>query len=150
MSNPALREGAFESEARSAHVRSHMTVGGAAAKSAGLTAVLVGAGGVSWTLTQGGTSADEQLYVMLFGAGAPILGFLVALVTIFVPRFSPVTAPLYAVLEGLFLGAVSRFVNEKYAEIVIEAAALTAGVLGAMAVLYATRWIVVTEKFRTG
>jgi len=127
-----------------------MTVGGAAAKSAILTAVLVGAGAVSWTLTRGGTSADEQFYLMLFGAGAPIAGFLVALVTIFVPRFSPVTAPLYAVLEGLFLGAVSRFVNEKYAGIVIEAAALTAGVLGAMAVLYATRWIVVTEKFRTG
>src|SRR5204862_521902 len=83
---------------------------------------------------------DEQLFLMLFGVGAPLAGFLVALVTIFVPRTSPVTAPIYAVLEGLFLGAVSRFVNERYAGIVIEAAALTAGVLGAMAVLYATRW----------
>jgi uncharacterized YccA/Bax inhibitor family protein len=151
MSNPALREGAFETEARTHHTRSHMTVRGAAVKSALLTAVLVGAGAVSWTLTQGGaTSADEGLYRMLFGLGAPIAGFLVALVTIFVPRLSPFTAPLYAVLEGLFLGAVSRFFNQQYQGIVIEAAALTAGVLAAMATLYATRWIVVTDKLRTG
>lgn len=151
MSNPALREGAFESEARAAHVRSHMTVGGAAVKSALLTAVLVGAGAVSWVLTQGGATSDnEQLYRMLFGIGAPVAGFFVALATIFVPRISPVTAPVYAVLEGLFLGAISGFVNKQYQGIVLEAATLTAGILGAMAVLYATRWIVVTDKFRTG
>src|SRR4029078_8440712 len=111
---------------------------------------LVGAGAVSWTLTRGGTSADEGLYRMLFGLGAPILGFVVALVPIFVPRTSPVTAPVYAVLEGLFLGAVSRFVNDQYAGIVVEAAALTACILGARGALYATRGIVVTDKLRTG
>ena len=34
-------------------------------------------------------------------------GFIVALVTVFKKTWAPVTAPLYAVLEGLFLGGIS-------------------------------------------
>lgn len=149
--NPALREDAFLTESRATHTRTTMTVGGAATKAAILTVLLVAAGAGSWTLTQGAAPSDHgQMYRMLFGLGAPIAGFVVALITIFVPRISPVTAPLYAVLEGLFLGAVSAFFNARYQGIVLEAGALTTGVLAAMAVLYATRWIVVTDKFRTG
>jgi uncharacterized YccA/Bax inhibitor family protein len=148
--NPALSPNAFESEARVTHTHHHMTVSGAAAKSAFLAAVVVGCAAVSWTLVDPKGSYGDPSYRLLFGLGAPILGFLVALVTIFVPRISPFTAPVYAVLEGLFLGAVSAFFNERYHGIVLEAAVLTAGTLGVMATLYATRWIVVTDKLRVG
>ena len=42
--------------------------------------------------------------LMMIGA---IAGFVVAMVTVFKNSWSPVTAPLYAALEGLFLGGVS-------------------------------------------
>ena len=34
-------------------------------------------------------------------------GFIVAMVTVFKKEWSPVTAPVYALLEGLFLGSLS-------------------------------------------
>jgi uncharacterized YccA/Bax inhibitor family protein len=150
--NPALSPSAFRSEADVAAGPATMTVAGAAAKSAALTVLLVAAGAVSWKLTMGGSPEEgyDPLYRMLFGLVAPLVGFVVALVTIFVPRVSPFTAPVYAVLEGLFLGAVSAFVNARYQGIVLEAVLLTAGTLGVMAVLYASRWIVVTDKLRVG
>ncbi len=150
--NPALQPSAFRAEADVTAGPETMTVAGAAAKSAALTVLLVAAGAVSWKLTLGGASeaGPDPLYRGLFGLAAPLAGFVVALVTIFVPRISPVTAPVYAVLEGLFLGAVSAFVNARYQGIVLEAVVLTVGTLGVMAVLYASRWIVVTDKFRVG
>jgi uncharacterized YccA/Bax inhibitor family protein len=150
--NPALSPSAFQSEAEAAAGPAVMTVSGAAAKAAALTVLLVAAGAVAWRLTLGGSEEGgfDPLYRMLFGLAAPIAGFVVALVTIFVPRISPFTAPVYAVLQGLFLGAVSAFVNAHYQGIVLEAVLLTAGTLGVMAFLYASRWIVVTNKLRTG
>ena len=52
------------------------------------------------------------MYVLVGWIG----GFIVALVTIFVPRISPFTAPLYAVLEGLGLGegALPRVARAAY------------------------------------
>jgi len=38
---------------------------------------------------------------------AAIGGFILALVTIFFPKAAPITAPIYAILEGLLLGGVS-------------------------------------------
>jgi uncharacterized YccA/Bax inhibitor family protein len=147
--NPALSEETFLSEARIAH-RSAMTVSGAALKTLGLTVLLVACGAVSWTLTQGGLETDGRMYRILFGVVAPIAGFFVALVTIFVPKVSPFTAPVYAALEGLFLGAISAFFNQVYQGIVIEAAALTTGILGVMAFFYSTGFIPVTNKLRIG
>jgi len=49
--------------------------------------------------------------------------FLVAMVTIFVPRISPITAPIYAALEGLLLGAISAVFETTYPGIVIQAVA---------------------------
>ena len=42
--------------------------------------------------------------LVLVGA---IAGFIVALVTIFKPVWAGVTAPIYALLEGLFIGGLS-------------------------------------------
>jgi uncharacterized YccA/Bax inhibitor family protein len=147
--NPALSEETFLSEARIAH-RSVMTVSGTAIKTLGLTILLVACGAVSWTLTQGGLETDGRMYRSLFVFGGMFGGLAIGLVTVFVPRIAPFTAPLYAALKGLFLGAISAYFNAAYQGIVIEAVALTTGILGVMAFFYSTGWIPVTNKFRTG
>lgn len=151
--NPALSENIFLNESRSATRSGAMTVNGAVVKSGVLGAILIAAGGVAWSLvhapTDGGYAIDTN-YRMLFGIGAPILGFIVALVTCFFPKVSPVTAPIYAALEGLFLGSVSAFANARYDGIVAQAGLATVSVLGAMLLLYTTGAIRVTQRFRTG
>ncbi len=86
---------------------------------------------------------------MLLIAGA-IGGLVTALVTIFVPRVSPFTSPVYAACEGLFLGAISAVFETMYPGIVIQAVGLTVGVLAVMLFLYGTRVIRATEKFKMG
>jgi len=151
--NPALSENAFDREAGLSNDSSVMTIGGAIQKTAILTVLLVAAGAVSWTLVNdGGTALESPVksFRLLFGLGAPLLGFAVALLISFVPKTAPFASPVYAVLQGLFLGAISSWMNAAYAGIAIEAALLTVGTLAVMLFLYASRWIVVTNKLRTG
>ena len=59
--------------------------------------------------------------------GGSIGGFIVALVTIFNKRWAVVTAPIYAVLEGLVLGGLSSILEAIFPGIVIQAVGLTSG-----------------------
>jgi len=77
-------------------------------------------------------------------------GFITALVTIFKRSWSALTAPVYAVLEGLFLGAISAFFEAQYPGLVMQAVALTIGTLLVMLLAYKTGLIKVTQKFRMG
>ena len=80
-----------------------------------------------------------------------VLGALgVAILTIFKPNLARFTAPVYALLEGAFLGAISGLYNAAYDGIVVQAVGLTIGVFAVMLFLYATRIIKVTEKLRMG
>ena len=78
-------------------------------------------------------------------------GFIVALVTIFKKEWSPITVPIYAVLEGLYLGGVSKvFGNMFEPGIVPQAICLTLGILIALLFAYKTKIIKVTENFKLG
>lgn len=79
-----------------------------------------------------------------------IAAFVVALVTIFRPRFAPVTAPLYAALEGLVVGGISRIFEFEFEGIVLQAVGLTIGVFVVLLGLYASRVIRVTDNLRLG
>ena len=151
-SNPALSPSYFENEARDApRTANVMTVNGAVAKTGILTLLLFAAGALSWSMVhpQTGTEAYNPTYRMLFGVGAPLLGLVVGLITCFFPRVSPITAPIYAALEGLFLGAVSSFVsaNPKFEGIVMQAGMLTAGTLIVMLTAYAVGLVRATPRF---
>src|SRR5207244_6428710 len=74
----------------------------------------------------------------------------VAMVTIFAPKISPITAPIYAGLEGLLLGAISAVFETIYPGIVIQAVGLCIGVLTVMLFVYGTGIIRATEKFKIG
>jgi uncharacterized YccA/Bax inhibitor family protein len=85
-----------------------------------------------------------QMILGLFG------GFIVALVTTFKKEWSPVTAPIYALLEGLVLGGISAFMDLRYPGIAIQAVGLTFGTLLVLLLAYRSGLIPVTQKFRMG
>jgi uncharacterized YccA/Bax inhibitor family protein len=79
-----------------------------------------------------------------------IAGFVVAMITIFKQTWAPVTAPLYALLEGLVIGGASAIFEAQFPGIVIQAAALTLGTCLALLLAYKSRLIRATENFKLG
>lgn len=77
-------------------------------------------------------------------------GLIFAFITIFKPNWAPVTAPIYALLEGLFLGGISAQFNYMYPGLPFQAVGLTMAVLIVMLTLYRLRIIQVTDKLRSG
>jgi uncharacterized YccA/Bax inhibitor family protein len=77
-------------------------------------------------------------------------GFIVALVTTFKKEWSAVTAPIYALLEGLVLGGLSAVMDLRYPGIAIQAVGLTFGTLFVLLLAYRSGLIPVTQKFRMG
>ncbi|MBO8415311.1 MAG: Bax inhibitor-1/YccA family protein [Proteobacteria bacterium] len=80
--------------------------------------------------------------------GSLIAGVVLAFVTLFNPKVAPITAPIYAVLEGAALGSVSAAFELKYPGIVSTAVLSTFAVVMAMLVLWKFRLIVPTARFR--
>ena len=60
-----------------------------------------------------------------------------------------VIAPAYAVLEGIFVGAISHAYETWQQGIVLAAVGATLGVFAVMLVLYRFRIIKVTERLRS-
>jgi uncharacterized YccA/Bax inhibitor family protein len=82
--------------------------------------------------------------------GGLIGGFVVALVTIFKKNWSPFTAPIYALLEGLALGGISAIFEKMYPGVAIQAVGLTLGTLFVMLLAYKTGVIRATQSFKIG
>jgi uncharacterized YccA/Bax inhibitor family protein len=77
-------------------------------------------------------------------------GLIFSFVTIFKREWAPFTAPIYAVLEGLFLGGISAIFNQAYPGIVLQAVSLSIATLLVMLVAYQTGWIQATNRFKLG
>jgi len=75
-------------------------------------------------------------------------GLIVAFITIFKKTWAPVTAPLYALLEGLALGAISVVFEAQFPGIVFQAVVLTFSVLLAMLLCYRTGLIQPSENLK--
>lgn len=89
-------------------------------------------------------------YLTLIMIGGSVLGLGIALVTVFKKNISPYTAPLYAIVEGVLLGAISVLFERMFPGIVIQAVALTFGTLFCLLLAYKSRLIKVTENFKLG
>jgi len=77
-------------------------------------------------------------------------GFVCALITTFKQEWSPVTAPAYALLEGLALGGISSILELRFPGIAIQSVSLTFGTLLVLLLAYRSGLIRVTQKFRLG
>ena len=122
-----------------------MTLDGVAGKSLVLLLLCVGTGVFGWNL-----AATQAEAIGAYITGAVLVAFVVALITIFKKTVSPITAPLYAVLEGFALGAISQFFEQVFAGIVLQALLLTGGIFVSMLLLYRFRLIKATENFKLG
>jgi uncharacterized YccA/Bax inhibitor family protein len=80
--------------------------------------------------------------------GGAIGGFILAMIISFIPKSAPALSPIYAVLEGLFLGGISAFFEARFPGLVMRAVGLTFGVFAVMLFIYRSRIIRVTNKFR--
>lgn len=151
-SNPALSGDAFRAEGF-AYGGESMTVSGAVNKTGVLVILCVLTAAWTWNRFFGAasTSPEEAMQsVALPVIAGGIGGFIVAMVTIFKKEWAAVTAPIYALLEGLILGGVSALLESRFHGIAIQAVALTFGVLVAMLLAYRSGLIKVTDKLRLG
>jgi uncharacterized YccA/Bax inhibitor family protein len=143
--NPTLTPQTFN-ETRHLAPGDAMTVQGTVNKTAILLALVVLAASYTWHLFWQGQVAAAQMWLW----GGAIGGFVVALVTSFKKEWSPLTAPLYAVLEGLFIGGLSCLIERQMPGIVIQAVMLTFGTLAALLAAYSAGLIRATAGFRNG
>jgi uncharacterized YccA/Bax inhibitor family protein len=144
-SNPALKDEIFRRESATA-ADGVMTLNGTTMKSFLLILLVTFSAAFTWRETMAGNTGILMPAMLVGGLG----GFIVAMVTVFKPRLAPITAPFYAVLEGLILGALSAYYQQRWAGIPMQAVGLTLMVFLAMLVVYRTRIIKVTDKFRFG
>ncbi|HSD96254.1 MAG TPA: Bax inhibitor-1/YccA family protein [Sulfuricaulis sp.] len=142
--NPVLARDAFRSLPRTAEP---MTIGGTVNRTAMLLALLLISAG--WTWDQFWTT-QEPAVVAPYMWGGIIGGLVAALVTVFKKNWAPVTAPIYALLEGLAVGGISAVFEMRYPGIVIQAVGLTFGTMAALLLAYRSGLIKVTDKFRMG
>jgi uncharacterized YccA/Bax inhibitor family protein len=152
-SNPALGQNTFSDAARSQYggdlvdASARMTLSGTVNKTGIL--LLCAVATAAWTWSQFMQTHDVASIAPELMLGA-LGGFIVALVTIFKMTWAPVTAPIYALLEGLALGGISAIFELHYPGIALEAVGLTFGTLFVMLFLYKSGVIKVTQKFRMG
>jgi len=139
--NPTLNKKTFQNITRTGPIVKDdlMTISGTVDKTGICLAILLFA--AYFTYGSNGTS-----YIFLGGFG----GFAVAIATVFKKQWAPITAPLYAMLEGLFLGSISYMYGQMYEGIVFNAIILTVSILLSLLFAYKSGLIKATENFKLG
>jgi uncharacterized YccA/Bax inhibitor family protein len=143
--NPALNDKTFQNIGVVPQSDA-MTLQGTVNKTAIMLLLVIAGAAYTWSLFIEGDLGGMSMWMI---AGA-IGGFIVSLVTIFKKEWSAVTAPLYALLQGFFLGALSSIMESQFPGIVIQAVALTFGTAGCLLVAYRSGIIKATENFKLG
>ena len=138
--NPALGEHTFSGFPAVGADSAAMTLGGTVNKTA--LSLLIVLATASFTWNRG--AADPWLGTLT------MVGFIVAMVTVFKQTWAPLTTPTYAALEGLAIGGISVVFEASYPGIVSQAVFLTFGTLGALLMAYRSGFIRATENFKLG
>jgi uncharacterized YccA/Bax inhibitor family protein len=149
--NPALKESTFLDLASGEMIRgdsSTMTLNGTVNKTGLLLLLSVITAAYAWSQIE--FTPAGPVGAMPYLLGGAIGGLVLALITTFKKEWAPVTAPLYAIVEGLFLGAISALYNARFEGIVLQAVLLTFGTLFALLFAYRSGLIRATENFKLG
>lgn len=144
-SNPILSEKAF-TETVAAYEKT-MTISGTVNKCFILLLMVLITAFYTWNLFYTTHSAAA---VMPLASGGAITGFITAITIMFKKEWAPFLAPVYALFEGLVIGAVSAVFEFKYPGIAIQATGLTFAVLGGILLAYKSGLVRATESFRLG
>jgi len=141
--NPTLGDKTFEKTGHYGETE-RMTIEGTVNKSFITLAILLGAAFVTWSMFFKGHNVAPLMI------GGAIGGLVVALIISFKATSAPYLVPVYAALEGVFLGALSANYEALYNGITLQAALLTMCVFVALLLAYKTRIIKATENFKLG
>ena len=144
-SNPALSAKIFQGQPVS--LEGAMTLDGTVNKTAILLLCAIATAAYAWHVFMQNQNAASVSGLLLGGAFG---GFIVAMITIFKQEWAPVTAPIYALLEGLVLGSLSAVLENYHHGIAIQSVAMTFGVMLVMLLAYRSHIIPVTQKLRLG
>ncbi len=141
--NPALTADTFRGE-RALPGMEAMTVGGTVNKTALSLLILLITASFTWNMGLADGRVGGWIMIGMIG------GLIAALATVFKKTWAPVTAPLYAGLQGLALGGISALFETRYPGIVSQAVFLTFGTLAGLLIAYRSGWIKATENFKLG
>ncbi len=154
--NPALKESTFldlGSGAVIARDGGAMTLNGTVNKTGALLLLTVLTAAFAWSQSLSVDAAGREVVapgVIGYVLGGAIGGFILALITTMKKQWSPITAPLYALVEGFFLGSISALYEHRFNGIVMQAVMLTFGTLFALLFAYRSGVIKATENFKLG
>ena len=139
--NPALQSDTFrKSMSASTASTGVMTINGVVNKTGLALLILIISASVTW-------SNPELAGLAVIGL---ISGIVAAIATIFKPTIANITVPIYAISQGLVLGALSRVFEMQYPGIAVQAIFLTFGIFLALLFAYKTQIIKATENFKLG
>jgi uncharacterized YccA/Bax inhibitor family protein len=131
-----------------------MTINGTITASLVLLVLLLISGSFGWSAASGptlvsneGVQTETYQFPPMAFLGI-IIGFIAALVAMRKPNLAKILGPVYALAYGFAVGAISKGYETFYNGIVLQAVMATASVFFVMLVLYRTRIIKVTDKFR--
>ena len=147
MANPVLTDQRFTTDALAPTTTSTdsatMTHGGVVGALSFLFVLLVAAASLAWwhfsslmPLSTIKTTIPRETNTQILIAA--LAAFVVAIAMVMMPRGAKVLAPLYALAEGVVIGAISYVYNAQFPGIVVEAVGATLGVAFVMLFLYAT------------
>jgi uncharacterized YccA/Bax inhibitor family protein len=140
--NPVLSNSTFTDVTRGSS--RPMTLPGVIHRSILLLLLVAGTSAGVWAYSDSHPSAIYP--TMMIGA---LGGFAVAMVTSFKKDWAAVTSPIYAVLEGLFIGGISLVMEQRFPGLVLQAVLLTFGVMFALLAAYQSRIIRPSETFKS-
>jgi uncharacterized YccA/Bax inhibitor family protein len=122
-----------------------MTIDDVVMKTVTLLAIVGVSAAAAWILVPAALTSAAWI-------GAAVVGLVLGLVISFSRMANPALIVAYAVVEGVFVGMVSKFfeVIAGYQGIVLQAVVATFGVFFLMAILYRARVIRATPKFARG
>lgn len=152
-SNPLFGKNTFD-QAFSTYSEDRMTLSGTINKTALVILFVIASAFYTWQkffevfdpAMPAAAMSAIKMYMLIGGIG----GFIVALVATFTPKISGFLTPIYAVLQGLFLGGLSATFEGMFPGLVIKAVAITFAVFLGMLLIYRQRIIKVTGKFKRG
>ena len=136
--NPVLTSNAFNTTAISSET---MTINGTVNKTFLSLTLLMVTG--YYTFMSGQIMSGFAIFSL-------IAAFIVAIITMYKKEWSPITVPIYAILEGIGLGWVSYSFNSLYDGIVLSAICISVSILLAMLMIYRSGLIKPTENFKLG
>lgn len=141
--NPALSKDTFAHLDTFVAEDNVMTLQGTVNKTGILLAIVIAVAAIGWQTVL----SNVGIFSTLVWGGA-IGGFITAMVIIFKKQWAPFLAPIYAALEGLFLGGISAVMNAAYEGIVFQAVTLTFSIFAVLLLIYKFRIIKATENFK--